>query len=52
LAPYTPREVVEHVIDPVRTLGWRDRKSDNPIVHAKMLVLGDIDWPTYETPGR
>lgn len=50
VGPYTPREVVEHVIDPVRTLGWRDRKSDNPIVHAKMLVLGEIDWPTYETP--
>lgn len=50
VGPYTPRDVVEHIIDPVRTVGWRDRKSDNPIVHAKMLVLGEIEWPTYETP--
>ncbi|MCP3811204.1 hypothetical protein NLX62_02460 [Mycobacteriaceae bacterium Msp059] len=50
VGPYTPREVVEHVIDPVRTVGWLKEAKDNPIVHAKMLVLGEISWPIYETP--
>lgn len=50
VGPCTPREVVEHVIDPVRILGWRDGKKNNPIVHAKMLVLGEISWTTYDTP--
>ena len=39
IGPYTPREVVEHIIEPVRILGWRSGRR-NPIIHAKMLVLG------------
>lgn len=50
VGPYTPREVVEHVIDPVRMLGWRSGDKRNPIVHAKMLVLGRIDFLEYDTP--
>ena len=50
VGPYTPREVVEHVIDPVRILGWQGGKKNNPILHAKMLVLGRLDWKDYGHP--
>jgi hypothetical protein len=50
VGPYTPREVTEHVIDPVRVLGWRKRDKRNPIVHAKMLVIGRIELVDYGHP--
>jgi hypothetical protein len=49
VGPYTPREVVEHIIEPVRVLGWR-RGRNNPIIHAKMLVLGKVVWEDYGHP--
>jgi hypothetical protein len=46
IGPYTPREVTDHVIEPVRLLGWRGGRH-NPILHAKMLVLGRVDLIEY-----
>jgi hypothetical protein len=50
VGPYTPREVVEHVIESVRIVGWRGNQRNNPILHAKILVLGQITSPVYDTP--
>jgi hypothetical protein len=50
VGPYTPREATEHLIDPVRVLGWRKRDKRNPIVHAKMLVMGRIDLKDFGHP--
>jgi hypothetical protein len=41
---------VEHVIEPVRVLGWRSNDNSAPIVHAKMLVLGRIELRDYGHP--
>lgn len=49
IGPYTPREVVEHIIEPVRVLGWRSGRK-NPIIHAKMLVLGTVVLQDYGHP--
>ncbi|MGH3556307.1 MAG: hypothetical protein ACRDTK_02100 [Mycobacterium sp.] len=49
VGPYTPREQVEHLIEPVRVVGWRGGRN-NPILHAKMLVMGRIDLKDYGHP--
>ena len=38
IGPYTPREVTEHIIEPVRVLGWGRRRKKKPDRDAKMLV--------------
>ena len=47
VGPGTPREAMEHELEPVRVLGVRDRDSRKPLLHAKLLVLGEIRWITY-----
>ncbi|VBA38775.1 hypothetical protein LAUMK191_05669 [Mycobacterium attenuatum] len=49
VCPYTPREAMEYLIEPVRIVGWRGGRN-NPILHAKMLVLGRIDLEAYGHP--
>ncbi len=49
VGPYTPREETEHLIEPVRVVGWRGGKN-NPILHAKMLVMGRILLKDYGHP--
>jgi hypothetical protein len=44
VGPYTPRQQIEHVIEPVRIAGWRGGRN-NPILHAKILVMGRIELP-------
>lgn len=49
IGPYTPREATLYEIEAVRVAGWR-REGHKPLVHAKVLVLGQIGWITYNTP--
>lgn len=49
IGPYTPREATWHEIEAVRVVGWRAGKY-KPLPHAKVLVLGQVGWVTYETP--
>jgi len=49
VGPYTPREATEHLIDPVRVVGHRGGRN-NPIVHAKMLVMGRLLLKDYGHP--
>lgn len=49
IGPGTPREATWHEIEAVRVAGWR-REGHKPLVHAKLLVLGEIGWVTYDTP--
>lgn len=41
VGPSTPREATEYALGPVRVAGYR-RKRKTPLVHAKLLVLGEI----------
>nr|WP_226864450.1 hypothetical protein [Mycolicibacterium baixiangningiae] len=53
IGPYTSREDLAYVIDPIRVLGWRKDgrpTSQPPLPHAKLLVLGEIGWRQYDTP--
>lgn len=36
VGPGTPREAMEHELEPVRVLGVRDRDSRKPLLHAKL----------------
>jgi hypothetical protein len=49
VGPYTPRQQIEHVIEPVRIAGWRGGRN-NPILHAKILVMGRIELRDYGHP--
>ena len=49
IGPYTPREATWHEIEAIRVAGWRG-KGSKPLTHAKILVLGQIGWETYDTP--
>lgn len=50
LGPYSP--IPEHALGPVRVLGWRqDKDRIKPLLHAKMLVLGDLGFSTYSPDG-
>jgi hypothetical protein len=44
VGPYTPRELTELDLGPVRVLGHRGRHGDDrkPLPHAKLLVLGEL----------
>jgi hypothetical protein len=48
--PYTPREELSHVIDPIRVLGSQGKGTIKPLSHAKLLVLGEVGWAPYDTP--
>ena len=47
LGPGSP--MPEHDIGPVRLLGWQERegKGMKPLLHAKLLVLGQLGFVTY-----
>jgi hypothetical protein len=47
IGPYTPRP--EHELGPIRVLGWRT-DSHKPLLHAKILVLGEIAEFRYDVP--
>ncbi|WP_238407195.1 MULTISPECIES: hypothetical protein [unclassified Mycolicibacterium] len=49
VGPYTPREEIEHLIEPIRVVGWR-AGGYKPILHAKMLVMGRILLKDYGHP--
>ena len=34
----------------MRTVGWLDEAKNTPILHAKMLVMGRIEWKDYGHP--
>ena len=46
VGPYTSSEATEHDIEPVRVVGWRGA-GRKPLLHAKLLVLGEIDVVGY-----
>ncbi len=46
VGPYTSSEATEHDIEPVRVVGWRGA-GRKPLLHAKLLVLGEIDVVSY-----
>jgi hypothetical protein len=41
VGPYTPRELTEHDLGPVRLLGHRG-DDPKPLPHAKLLVIGEL----------
>lgn len=45
LGPSSP--MPPHDLGPVRLLGWRGGDPGKPLIHAKLLVLGEIAWVTY-----
>ena len=47
VGPYTPRELVEYDLEPIRVLGWPGDRLNKPLLHAKLLILGELDWNTY-----
>ena len=52
VGPYTPREEMEHDLGPVRLLGWDGQASGKPLLHAKLLILGELSDVSYpDAPG-
>ena len=49
LGPYGP--MPDHEVGPVRVLGWQGKGMKKPLLHAKILVLGDVGHNTYEADG-
>ncbi|WP_211696532.1 hypothetical protein [Mycobacterium spongiae] len=47
LGPYTPREVMEYDLEPIRVFGWPGHRQNKPLLHAKLLVLGELHWSKY-----
>jgi hypothetical protein len=47
IGPSTPREVTEYDLEPLRVLGWPGSRQNKPLLHAKLLVLGELRWETY-----
>lgn len=37
----------EHELGPVRVLGWRGKDAGKPLLHAKLLVLGELAHNIY-----
>lgn len=40
VGPYTPPDAFDRDLGPIRVAGWRRRAA--PLLHAKLLVLGDV----------
>jgi hypothetical protein len=46
LGPSAP--MPEHDLGPIRVVGWQQRGDGwKPLLHAKLLVLGQLEWVTY-----
>lgn len=37
----------EHEVGPVRVVGWMGNDLGKPLLHAKLLVLGELRWEEY-----
>ena len=51
VGPYTPQGATEYDLGPVRRLGWL-RGAGKPLLHAKLLVLGQLDTYYLDAPGE
>ncbi|MGE2833886.1 hypothetical protein [Mycobacterium sp. SMC-4] len=49
IGPYTDRDELPRMLDPVRVVGW-NKPGQKPLLHAKLLVLGQLGWRQYDTP--
>ncbi|MGF1617585.1 MAG: hypothetical protein ACFCU2_07225 [Acidimicrobiia bacterium] len=45
LGPYS--QMPEHELGPIRVLGWQGKERKKPLLHAKLLVLGELAFVTY-----